>query len=361
MGAAFEVNAATARLVRAVRRPRVLRDVVRAPLSQGDAAAVIRLVLDGVLEVDMGDRFVSGIDAWEVLGVSRDLGAAHQPGASQEQARVRDRSTRLTLAALAYGERLLPMPVTSLAYRLYRYNTVPASRRWRARLPSSRAVAEFLGTTDLERQPRFRRAGWIAQARVDRTQPWLGWTRTTALRAHAPDLPMYKLYVSPEPTRMREAFQTAALLAVGSDALAFKVGGDVLGVLRPDKLVFYFADHRALVETARELRLGLRGMRAQGVPFTAPFDPDGLVSLGVDPPSPGGADLMRRESWRLRAAGRLAASLAVAASGSSRVMSAPRFAIARLALDGLDLLATNGSEAVRRFGMELTALRSAPS
>jgi hypothetical protein len=340
-GAAFEVNAVTARLVRALRRPRVLRDVVPAPLRSEDAWALIRLVLDGVLEVEMDGRFVSGLDAWAFLCGSP---LPREP---------RHRSTRLTLDALAYGERLLPMPVTLLAYRLYRYNTIPAGPRWRARFPSSAAVAEHLGITDLERQPRFRERGWAAQARTGRAQPWLAWTCTPTMRAHSPDAPMYKLYVSPEAARIRDAFQTAARLIVNSDALAFKVGGDVLGVLRPDKLVVYFASHEALMETADALRPALRGLSAHGVPFTAPLDEDGLVSCGVDPPPPADDDLMGRESWRLRVAARLAASLAVAASGSSRAITGPRFALARLALDGIDLLAANGSDAVRRFAAAL--------
>jgi hypothetical protein len=344
-GVAFEVNASTRRFLHALRRPRVLRDVVPTPLGPGDAAALLRLILDGVLEIEVGGRFVSGLDAWERLC---DLPRRRE---------VHKRATRLTVEALAYGERLLPMPVSLLAYRLYRYNTIPASPRWRARFPSSAATAEHLGISDFERQPRLRERGWAAQPRGERTQqPWLGWTCTAAMRAHAPDSPMYKLYVSPEPARIRDAFQTAARLVVGSDALAFKVGGDVLGVLRPDKLVVYFASHGALVETADTLRSALRGLRAHGVPFTAPLDADGLVSCGVDPAPPADGDLMGRESWRLRVARRLAASLAVAASGTSRALTPPRFALARLALDGIDLLAANGSEAVRRFD---AALRSA--
>ena len=345
MGAAFEVNTATARLVRAVRRPQVLRDVVHAPLAPDDAASVTRLVLDGVLEIEVDGHFVSGLDAW-----------AHLYG-SPPRRTAQDRSTRLTLEALAYGEHLLPMPVTLLAYRLYRFNTIPASPRWRARFPSSSAVSDHLGIPGLERQPRFRERGWVAHRRVGREQPWFGFTRTTAARARTPDAPMHKLYVSPEVARIRDAFQTAARLVVRSDALAFKVGGDVFGVLRPDKLVVYFANHSALMATVDALRSALRGLRAHGVPFTAPLDADGLISCGVDPPPPPDGDLMGHESWRLRVAARLAASLAVAAGSSSGAMTASQFALARLAFDGIDLLAPNGSEAVRRFAK---ALRDAP-
>jgi hypothetical protein len=344
-GAAFEVNHSTAQLVSALRHPRVLRDIVASPLRPIDAATVVRLVLDGVLEIGLDGRFVSGLDAWEHLC---DPPARRAPA---------HRSTRLTLEALAYGERLLPMSVTMLAYRLYRYNTIPASPRWRARFPSSSAVAEALGITDMERHPRFREQGWAAHARAGRTEPWFSWFREPARRANSTDVPTYKLYASPEPAAIRDAFQTAARLIIDSDAFAFKVGGDVFGLLRPDKLVVYFASHRALMKTAAALRSALRGTRAQGVPFTAPLDADGLISCGVDPPLPRNGDLMESESWRLRVAGRLAASMAVASSGSSRALTPARFALARLALDGIDLLSPSGSRAVQKFTASLGAPR----
>lgn len=336
-GAAFAVSARTAFLIRRLRRPRVLKAVAPGPLRPEEAGSVVRLVLDGVLEIEIDGRFVSGPAAWDQLC---DPPRRRIPA---------NRSARLTLEALAYGERLLPMPVALLAYRLYRYNTIPASPRWRARFPSSSAVAGWLGLDEIERQPRFRTHHWIANARTGRSEPWFSWHRDPASQSQETGLPTYKLYVSPDPAGIRDVFQAAARLIIDSDAFAFKVGGDVFGVLRPDKLVAHFASHHSLMNTANALGSKLRGMRAQGVPFTAPLDANGLISLGVDPSSSAHGDGMEHESWRLGIAGRLAGSIAVAASGSSGALTPAQFALARLTIDGIDLLASSGSRAVRSF------------
>lgn len=342
-GATFELSAPVARLLRALHRPRVLRDVIRAPLNSNVAEHVVRLVLDGVLEIEHGGRFVSGADAWIVLCVPTRIRAP------------RSRPAQLTLDALAHGERLLPMPVTTLAYRLYRYNTIPCSARWSARFPSSAAVGEQLGISGLERQPRFRESGWAARRREKHSEPWLSWFCAERRRAHAADAAMYKLYVSPEPAAFRDAFQIAAPLILESEAIAFKVGGDVFGVLRPDKMVIYFSTHAALMNLGAALQAKLTGVRAHGVPFTASLDSEGLISCGADPRVPPNRDPLARESWRLRVAGRLAGSLAVAGTRTSPALTPSRFALARLALDGADLLEPNADRVVRQVAESFLA------
>jgi hypothetical protein len=53
-----------------------------------------------------------------------------------------------------------------------------------------------------------------------------------------------------------------------SAARCFKVAPSIEGLVRPDKLIAYFRDHDDLTAVAGELAVGLRGMPAQGVPFT---------------------------------------------------------------------------------------------
>jgi hypothetical protein len=312
-------------------------------LTPGDAAYIIRLVLDGVLEVEHDRRFLSDVAAWEVF-----CDPPRHPAP-------RSRSVQLTLDALAYGEGLLPVAVTTLAYRLYRYNSIPCSERWYARFPSSAAVGEQLGIAGLARQPRFRENGWAVHAREKHTEPWLSWFCEARQRAHAADAAMYKLYLSPEPAAFRDAFRIATPLILESEAIAFKVGGDVFGVLRPDKMVIYFSTHAALMNAGTAIQAKLAGIRAHGVPFTAPLDSDGLISCGVDPQVSSEGDPLARESWRLRVAARLAASLAVAGNRGSAILTPSRFALARLALDGADLLEPNGAKAVRRVAESFMA------
>ncbi len=83
------------------------------------------------------------------------------------------------------------------------------------------------------------------------------------------------------------------------------------------------------------LRPALAGLAADGVPFTAACSADGLLSWGIDPPAEPGADLASRESWRLWLTNRLALAL-VAARGAAATMPPWQFALARLALAGID-------------------------
>jgi len=73
-------------------------------------------------------------------------------------------------------------------------------------------------------------------------------------------------------------------LTIGS-AGAFKIGATVYGLLRPDKIVAYCTSFEALTDTASRLQAALSECPAQGVPFTAAIDSNGLLSWGMDPPA----------------------------------------------------------------------------
>ena len=110
----------------------------------------------------------------------------------------------------------------------------------------------------------------------------------------------YKLYVSPRPERIREAFEIVVRVLSASGGVHFKLGDSVGGLLRPDKLMLYFTTRDALLETASVLHRELAGCDAHGVPFTAGLDDSGLLSWGVDPPENDRAlRWMQRQSWRL--------------------------------------------------------------
>jgi hypothetical protein len=108
----------------------------------------------------------------------------------------------------------------------------------------------------------------------------------------------------------------------------------VYGVLRPDKLVAYFATLDAVERAAAALAPRLRGIDAHGVPFTTALTSDGLLSWGCDPPSLSAAPA--RESWRLWVTNRLADALMRAKVNPHAGVAPERFALARIALDGVD-------------------------
>jgi hypothetical protein len=117
------------------------------------------------------------------------------------------------------------------------------------------------------------------------------------------------------------------------------VGNDAASLLRPDKIVLYFPDLENVITAAQRLAGKLAGCPAQGVPFTAELaGSDGLVSYGIDPPRPEFAlAWQERESWRLWLTNRLAVALLDARRNGGQFQPW-QYAMARLAIDGVDPL-----------------------
>jgi hypothetical protein len=147
----------------------------------------------------------------------------------------------------------------------------------------------------------------------------------------------YKLYISPVANQAGVAFPIVAATAASSKALYLKVGSNVHGLLRPDKIVLYFGEFPDLQETASQLLERLGTCPAHGVPFSAELGGAGLLSWGVDPPSgQHNVRWLERESWRLRICNRLAAALLLAKASSACGSSATGFAMDRLRAEGID-------------------------
>lgn len=115
-----------------------------------------------------------------------------------------------------------------------------------------------------------------------------------------------KLYVSPRPEALADAFPRIVDELVRSEVRSFKVGRGVEGLLRPDKIIAYFEDRAHMDAVTGALDRALWGCPAQGVPFTTEAAGDGLLSSGVDPPSENAVT-----SWRSWVTKRLATSLTV--------------------------------------------------
>jgi hypothetical protein len=148
----------------------------------------------------------------------------------------------------------------------------------------------------------------------------------------------FKLYVSPQPEFVQDAFKAVTQVLMESPAHHFKVGNNASGLLRPDKIVIYIHNFEALQETAKEIRRRLSGCPAQGVPFTAAINnDDGLVSWGIDPLAERVAlAWQERESWRLWVTNRLATALLAAKGTQTAGLQPWRYALERLRLDNID-------------------------
>jgi hypothetical protein len=349
------VDRETALLFLTLARPAPLPSYVRSRLGDAGAAlALARLVADGVLEIERAPAgFVSGAAAMSLFAAPAAAGG---------------RLAELSLAALRHGQELArtlrePEPL-HLSLRLYGYNRLPMTPRWRRALPDATAVRRHLGIAAGGRwQPLLERHWRELPAGGD--EPWLRWQRWRPAARGAPspaavprDAPTYKLYVSPVPGALPEAFGAVldGLAAVG--APGFKVGAGAGGLLRPDKIVTYFETFERLSAAAGALTERLAGVAPHGVPFTSEIAGGGQLSWGVDPPpavgfGPLGGD--GRMSWRLWLTNRLARALIAAVAAPSpapplrgagaadlagaaagETMEPWRFAVERLRLEGID-------------------------
>lgn len=278
-------------------------------------AETVDLVLDGILEVESEGEFVCGADALPVVCPS--FGGQRAEGRGQE------------IEALLYAQDLATQEQQALAMALYFYNRIPLSAFWKTRFATEDAILAHLGVDSarLERE-------WSAA----HSPGWFGWVSRSAVRREPGEV-TWKLYVSPRPEHIRDAFDVVVRTLSLLPAVSFKVANTASGMLRPDKLVAYFRSRADLTEAAEVLGRELAGCEAQGVPFTAPLDGSGLLSWGVDPPDDERAlRWLGRESWRLWLVQRLGAALSIAKSARSASAVEPwRFALERVRRHGVDV------------------------
>jgi hypothetical protein len=310
----------TAALIQSLAAPSRLEAALL--VDDDSLADVVDLVLDGILEIENGGHFVSGADALAI--VCPLLHATERT----------DAAARLSREALLHAQDLETNDAQTLTAALYFFNRIPISPFWKTRFTNAEAILTNLGAdrgtlrTLLERE-------WIASQRMT---GWLSWSSKTSTRRKA-DGVTYKLYVSPRPERMRDAFEVVVRVLAGFPGTPFKIGDSASGMLRPDKMVAYFATREELGEVADVLHRELAGCDAHGVPFTAGLDDSGLLSWGVDPPENDRAlRWLRRESWRLWVAQRLGAALSIARIARGPAAVEPwRFAIERARRHGVDV------------------------
>jgi hypothetical protein len=285
---------------------------------------VIRLVLDGVLEIETDRTFLGGPSASHLFARAGD-----------EPPRAATRTARLSLDALDYAAALGLPDSTSLIGRLYLFNREPASPRLRAAFAAPATIVDHLGIT---------RAGWSLASLDGRwslvraaSDGWFLWRSKKPRGDGDASLRVtYKLYVSPRFDALPRVFPLVADVLAKHGVGYFKVGNDLHGLLRPDKLVAYFASHDALVEVAGALTPALAGIPAQGVPFTADVAGDGMLSWGIDPPHDPETAGPFVESWRSWVTSRLASALVAAAAETKGGVDPVGFALERLALEGVD-------------------------
>jgi len=309
----------TALLWLTLREPGPLPNYAARQLGDDCERMTGQMILDGILEIEAEGKMLSGPAALAILGQHRDEG--------DNQGTIAGLSRR----ALQYAAALEIPDALGLASRLYGYNSVAATPRWRQRWPNTAAIERELG---------IERGGWAALlpgwTRVGWGDAWIAWNSGDAKPQRSEAI--CKLYVSPKCESLRAAFQEAAAAVAACHGIHLKVGASIYGLLRPDKMVGYFRERADLQEAAARILERLAGCPAQGVPFTAEAGGEGLLSWGVDPERDRYAvPWLERESWRARICNQLATALIQArTSGCEDADAACRFARERLRLEGID-------------------------
>jgi hypothetical protein len=278
---------------------------------------VVDLVLDGILEVESDGDFVSGADALRLVPET-----APDPGGA------------LSREALLHAQELETNDPQRLTAALYHYNHIPISPFWRARFAGPNVILAHVGA---DRGPlhAILERDWEL---LEDKRAWLCWRSLVAPLPRDRAEATYKLYVSPRPERIADAFEVL-VRTLSFVPATFKMGNSAAGLLRPDKLVAYFGTREELEEAASMLRRELAGCDPHGVPFTAAADAGGLLSWGVDPPeSECKVAWMLRMSWRSWIAQRLGGALSIAKTAHSAPAVEPwRFALARIQRLGVDV------------------------
>ena len=298
---------------------------LRSGLGDRLVSTLGRLVLDGILQVEVDGVFRSGAAGWA-------------PVAPASEGRPGGRVAALSEEAVRYGDALLELvslPAESIATRLYMYGRRPVNPALR-RLVASWDPLGGAGPT-LRQQ-------WSEQPPTSPDSPWRSWqpkrSPTSRTRSSSP----FKLYVSPTTETLPEAVRAVASgLADAPGVLGFKIGRTLDGVARPDKMVAYFSSLDDLHGGAERVRDEARECHPHGVPFTAGVTDDGLLSWAIDPPrGPGGTGQHATgSSWRAWVSMRLADYLLDARASDASDAHEPggepwQVALARLQLDGVD-------------------------
>jgi len=285
---------------------------------------VSRLVCDGILQIAQSSGWSCGASACR----PDKFDAAEQSGQTL---------AGLSLQAIQHAASLEITDSADLSSRLYRYNTLPFTAQWLRRIPDGSALEQYLqiqvgGSCRQEIDQDWRRVSLATEQ-----DAWLAWD-SCAIPAQRTDAVGYKLYLSPLPAHLREVFRASIPAFTAAGAHHFKIGSNVRGLLRPDKMVAYFRDRPALEEAASRIAKELSGCPAQGVPFTAELDSGPLISWASDPPSEANVPVwLRRQSWRQWICDRLGSALAVAKHDRSAALPPWRFALERLRLEGVDV------------------------
>ncbi|SKB77556.1 hypothetical protein [Dyadobacter psychrophilus] len=283
-----------------------------------------KLVLEGIFEIQIDQRFYGGFAAQHLLYEF------------QEQNQDRQHPLlKMSSRAIQYAFQMNEVDTASLANKLYAYNTVPLLLTPGNGLQTFKEVEEFLRIGNNDPLNRELLENWNKHE-PDPKYSWISWSRKQKKRHDARLKATYKIYISPVLEDLPDVFEKTVRVLTGSDAFSFKIGMNREGLLRPDKFVAYFTDYEHLMNAAEQLAPVLKEHKAQGVPFTASLDDSGMLSWGMDSATDEILKNWEGGSWRAIVTEKLAASIALSKTERLSQEQSVDFVLKKMILEGVD-------------------------
>jgi hypothetical protein len=315
----------TALLLYSLQQPGPLPAHILAELDADGNQQIAELVLDEILQISHDGHFVSGADAHHLI---------YRPGEAVEN---HGRIARLSLEAVKFGQRLTTDDPIRLSAHMYFYNRAPVTPAWQRGIGDAESITHFLGINGGGPCARLLEQHWSKSTPRPDTQGWNIWSlkksKSSQWRHNGYD---FKIYVSPALAAMPEVVPVVAEVFTEAEVERFKIGAELPGLTRPDKIVAYLATFEHVEEVGRMLSDRLKDIPVHGVPFTADLSDNGLLSWGMDPHEKTLLEWQESASWRLWITHRLAQALLVARSSTESDIEPWRFALERLRLEGID-------------------------
>lgn len=317
-----------AALLSLLRRPRPLPDQFSDAESRRN---VLRLILDGILEIEVDGEFISGREAYEWLPRPDFRSSERLTG-----------TAKLSRRAIRFGLSLNFQNTAALAARLYTFNRRPPTPTFFRQFPTAQAVRHFLR---LDTPGPAVRGKWKEERRdpaEERSAQQESDSYWLVFRPHDPAYPAsrstssgHKIYVSPRPDRLPDVFDKVTEAISPEHVYRFKVARHPWGLLRPDKFVLYLRDESSFRHTAEVLTDTVSDHSGQGVPFAGDLGDGELLSWGKDPSvKEFNAEWRDPGSWRVGITNTLAQAIVDAQRWE--VASPETYALVRVQLEGVD-------------------------
>ncbi len=284
--------------------------------SHNESESIIeKLVLDSILEIELNGSFISGPSAFQYFTINNEKTS-------------KNIISKLSINALKYAQELDLMDSSLLSLRLYNYNRCPLN-------PWDCQAIEREQHLFGDKEVLYGKWNTDKWTKIDIAPKYQDYWVVWKLLNHHKEINdrVYKLYISLPLNTLLEIFGKIMNVLAETNVISIKVGTTLGNLLRSDKFMAYFNNTKDLRLASEKLERVLKGVKAQGVPFTAQIAKNGVLSWGVDPPSDNNRS---DQSWRSWITIQLSNALITAKRVKNLNIEPWEYALNRLQLEGVD-------------------------